>query len=98
MIHKSALLIHPDDTAAIVLEEVKKGETIMVSRENRPITITALDPIPVYHKIAFQNVGKGEKVKKYGEQIGVASVAIQKGEHIHEHNLVSVRDNCLGEQ
>jgi hypothetical protein len=33
----------------------------------------------------------GESVRKYGEVIGVATVAIQAGTHVHVHNLKSQR-------
>lgn len=38
-------------------------------------------------KYALNDIPKGEKVIKYGFPIGVASQDIQKGEHVHSHNL-----------
>ena len=39
------------------------------------------------HKYASRNIGKGEKVIKYGFPIGVATADISAGEHVHSHNL-----------
>lgn len=38
------------------------------------------------HKFALQDILKGENIIKYGEVIGQASCAIQKGSHVHIHN------------
>ncbi len=39
------------------------------------------------HKYAKTDIQKGEKVIKYGFPIGIATENINKGEHIHSHNL-----------
>lgn len=39
------------------------------------------------HKYALKNIAKGEPVIKYGFPIGTASQDIQKGGHVHTHNL-----------
>ncbi len=39
------------------------------------------------HKYAAKDISKGETVFKYGFPIGFASADIQKGEHVHSHNL-----------
>lgn len=39
------------------------------------------------HKYARCAIAKGEKVIKYGFPIGTATADIQKGEHVHSHNL-----------
>jgi altronate dehydratase small subunit len=55
------------------------------------VQVTALQPIPIYHKIAIRPIAKGEKIFKYGQPIGVASADIAPGEHVHVHNLESDR-------
>lgn len=39
------------------------------------------------HKLALHSIRAGERVIKYGFPIGVATVDIQEGEHVHTHNL-----------
>jgi altronate dehydratase small subunit len=36
-------------------------------------------------------IGKGDDVVKYGEIIGRATADIAKGEHVHVHNIESLR-------
>lgn len=53
--------------------------------------ITAIQDIPIYHKIAIQDIPAGATVFKYGQPIGIASRDITKGEHVHVQNLESDR-------
>jgi hypothetical protein len=41
--------------------------------------------------VALREIAAGEKVIKYGASIGVATGDIHPGEHVHTHNLRSVR-------
>jgi len=68
-------------------DDVKKGEIL----EYTGGTITAANDIPIYHKIARGFIKAGEKVLKYGEAIGTATVDIHPGEHVHVHNIESSR-------
>ena len=43
------------------------------------------------HKFALRAIAQGEVVVKYGEAIGRATRAIDVGEHVHTHNLMSAR-------
>lgn len=71
--------INPVDNVAVATENVPKGFC-----ENG---ITALDDIPFGHKMLLKSVKKGENIIKYGCPIGHASVDIQAGSFVHEHNL-----------
>ena len=39
------------------------------------------------HKIATRPIAQGEKVLRYGQTIGIATLAIAPGDHVHVHNL-----------
>jgi len=39
------------------------------------------------HKLATQAIAAGESIIKYGQVIGVATVAIDSGAHVHVHNI-----------
>jgi (2R)-sulfolactate sulfo-lyase subunit alpha len=58
-----------------------KGDFRLVSRE----------AVPLGHKIALRDIKKGEKVVEYGEVIGAATKPIGAGEHVHTHNLKTLR-------
>ncbi len=47
------------------------------------------------HKYAVRDIGKGEKVIKYGYPIGIASESIKKGDHVHSHNLKTALSGTL---
>ena len=42
------------------------------------------------HKYAAKDIDKGEKIIKYGFQIGIATEDIFEGEHVHTHNMKTV--------
>lgn len=90
----NAVVIHNDDSVAISIEKIAKGETVSfktLAGEN--ISFEGLDDIPMYHKVALKDIKKGEPILKYGEHIGQASQDIKKGNHVHEHNVESVRED-----
>ena len=39
------------------------------------------------HKIALNDIKKGENIIKYGYPIGHATEDIKKGDHVHTHNI-----------
>ena len=55
------------------------------------ITLKALDPIPIGHKIALGDIKSDDTVMKYGHDVGKAIAAIGKGHHVHVHNMKTKR-------
>ena len=47
--------------------------------------------VPYGHKIAVRDIAQGELIIKYGEEIGIATRDIRKGDYVHVHNLDSMR-------
>ena len=82
---KKAILLDPKDSVLTVLEDVHPGDLV----GNKEESITALEEIPIYHKISRSDYAYGDKLYKYGEQIGYATAPITKGSWIHTHNLQS---------
>lgn len=78
---------------AVVIEPVRRGESVIFEREGREASLTALEDITIYHKVAVCTIPRGEPVVKYGEHIGIASRDIREGEHVHTHNLRGRREN-----
>jgi hypothetical protein len=88
---KRAMLIHPDDDVAVVLEDCAAGDTVTIRGDASERTIVARTAVPFAFKIALRAIAIGEPVKKYGEAIGRASAAIAPGEMVHIQNLGGAR-------
>lgn len=54
-------------------------------------SVVAKVPIPYGHKIALVAVARGASIIKYGQVIGRATADIAPGDHVHVHNLESLR-------
>lgn len=55
----------------------------------------ALEDIPKEHKIALKDIRMGEFIYKYGETIGIATKDIKRGEHVHIHNVESIKGRII---
>jgi len=86
---ENAVVIQPDDSVATVIEPVARGGEVCYPGCDQPLV--AVQDIPVYHKVAVRAVKMGEGVYKYGEKIGIATMDIAVGEHVHVHNVASSR-------
>lgn len=93
---KNALIIDAKDNVAVVIEQVQRGGSVICERGGQEISLTALEDITIYHKVALCDIAQGEPVVKYGEHIGIASCGIRRGEHVHIHNLEGRRENLEG--
>ena len=84
--------MHGRDSVATVMIDIKEGGTVNIfSDENISLgEVTALDDIPFGNKIALVDIQKGDKVIKYGSEIGEATQNIHKGELVHVHNVKSL--------
>lgn len=88
-----ALHVNPKDNVAVVLSGGVSRGTVIEIRDHvgETVELTAKSNIPYGHKIAVRPISKSEKIIKYGEVIGGASVEIAPGEHVHVHNMDSLR-------
>lgn len=88
----NGLKLHSQDNVATALDALAKGSMALVSVGDGPTeTIELLEDIPFGFKFATQNISPGAPVIKYGELIGVASVAIRAGALVHIHNIEGTR-------
>ena len=83
------IVINEEDNVATTLESLSAGTEVSVEVQNRIQKITLLSDIPMGHKFALKDVEQGGAVIKYGEPIGQSTVKINRGEHLHVHNVVS---------
>jgi hypothetical protein len=81
------IIITARDNVATALEPLAAGQTI--DANGQPITVR--EPIASGHKIALTAIGSGESVVKYGNPIGIATLDIALGTHVHVHNVASTR-------
>lgn len=88
-------LVHSaEDTVGVaVTEGIKKAQEITgrVMDTGATLKVTALDDIPLGHKIAVADISDQSTVVKYGHDIGRAVANIKKGQHVHVHNLRTKR-------
>lgn len=87
----AAIVIKEMDNVATALRELKTGElvTVRIGEEEREVVVKS--DIRFLHKFALEDIKKGKKIIKYGQVIGETTRDIQKGEHVHIHNLRSLR-------
>lgn len=86
------LRITPMDNVASVFTDVPGGTTVrMVGKSGESEQIALKCHVPYGHKFAAAAIAKGEKIIKYGEEIGIATADIPKGDYVHIHNLDSAR-------
>jgi altronate dehydratase len=91
----NALRIHADDNVVVATQDLAEETPVeWATGENAP-RVTTSDAIPFGHKIAIVTIPRGEPVIKYGASIGLAVRDIMPGEHVHVHNLRSVRGAAL---
>lgn len=87
----NALCIHPQDNVVTVLHDIEPGSIVDPGDGVLSEPVVAREAIPFGHKVAIRAIAGGERVLKYGASIGVAAADIQPGDHVHVHNLRSVR-------
>ena len=88
-----AILLTQDDNVAVMLNDVAAWAPVVVTLSKSGETvleIAARDDIRFGHKIAIDDIACGAAVKRYGYPIGVATADIQRGEHVHAHNMRSM--------
>ena len=80
------------DSVATALVNLEAGETAEIyTADNQTVTeIVAIDDIPFGNKIALTDMSKGDKVIKYGAEIGETTRDISKGKLVHVHNIKSL--------
>ena len=79
------------DNVATCLTDLAAGAEETIAVDDSTVKVQAKDDIPFGHKIALTDLATGDAVIKYAEIIGLASQPITAGEHVHVHNVESVR-------
>ena len=76
------------DNVCVALRELPEGASVEIDGDE----IIMRQVIPLGHKFALRDIRVGGHVIKYGEVIGQVTQPIRAGDHVHLHNLQSLRD------
>jgi len=91
---EKGILIHEvTDDVGVAVMDLKAGDEIaVVSLEGEDVkTIKLVTDVPLGHKVAMIDMPVDKHVMEYGRAIGYVSDAIVAGEHVHTHNIKSLR-------
>jgi (2R)-sulfolactate sulfo-lyase subunit alpha len=82
-----------DGVGVVVVEGIKSGQALTgwIMEQDRDISVIAKSDIPIGHKVALKDYAVGDTVIKYGVDIGRVVAPIQRGEHLHVHNVKTKR-------
>ena len=89
----TALRIQPRDNVATCVLAQRAGETAVYADGGEIAEVRLREDIPFGHKFAVRPIAAGEEIIKYGYPIGRAIRDIPAGEHVHVHNVGSLRCN-----
>jgi hypothetical protein len=78
-------LLDETDNVLLATRAIPTGTPVVL--EGHAITLGT--DLALGHKVARRPIAVGEPILKYGVTIGVASRPIERGEHVHIHNIVS---------
>jgi (2R)-sulfolactate sulfo-lyase subunit alpha len=81
------------DSVGVAVSDIDEGESVsgVYMGTTKEVKLKSRDEIPLGHKIALKSISKGENVIEYGEVIREAIRPIEQGQHVHVHNLKSMR-------
>lgn len=84
-IDRRLLLLAEQDNVVVACANLQQGDVVSMDGENVKLSGDA----PVGFKIARRDFAVGEKVLKYGAEIGSTTAAIKRGDVVHLHNMKS---------
>lgn len=88
---KLAVVAHVKDNVATVVTNLNSDQEVLVDVHGENLKIKLVEDISFGHKFAIENIKEGENIVKYGAVIGRATRDIDKGRHVHVHNIESIR-------
>lgn len=82
-----------DTVGVVVTETVSKGMTLTgwIMEDDTTVEVTAQADIPLGHKVAVREIGEGDTILKYDNDIGKAVEPIPLGGYVHYHNIKTKR-------
>ena len=86
-----AIRLDPADDVATALCPLEAGREAVVGTPDGLLRVRLAAAIPAFHKFALANLAAGARVKKYGAVIGAMTAPVAAGEHVHVHNMESLK-------
>jgi hypothetical protein len=74
------------DNVAIALADIAGAAT---ARSLDGHEVATAEAIPQGHKLALRPIGPGEVIVRFGVPVGIATLPIDAGRHVHVHNVRS---------
>ena len=81
------IVLHASDNVGTAVADLEPGEVLELGGRR----VAVAEPVPFGHKVALAAIAQGQPILKYGEQIGLARIAIAEGGCVHVHNVESQR-------
>jgi (2R)-sulfolactate sulfo-lyase subunit alpha len=87
------LVHHHGDHVGVAVVDIPAGQEAVgvYLDDGGTVGVRTTAAVPLGHKVALTELGKGEDVLKYGIKIGVTKDAIGAGDYVHTHNVRSAR-------
>ena len=84
---------HEDNVGVVVVEGLEAGTKMLgvVTADDSSFEIEAKADVPIGHKVALRDMKAGDTAIKYGEDIGRFVADVERGGHVHVHNLKTKR-------
>ena len=95
MIMKPHFIVHEkvDTVGVVVVNTIDSPQKVVgwLMETDETIEMDCKSKIPLGHKIALQPINSGDKIMKYGNDIGKAISDIEQGGYVHVHNVKTKR-------
>jgi altronate dehydratase small subunit len=85
-----AIRLNVEDNVATLVDPGKPGDQVTLGTEGAESLVLGGE-IGYGHKVALRDIAKGDPILKYGKVIGQATQSIEKGQHVHVHNVEALR-------
>ena len=88
---RDAIAIKAEDNVATAIRDLEIGHEAVVGLGEEILRIKLSQTVEFGHKLATRDIRRGLDVLKYAAVIGRATQDISKGQHVHVHNVESLR-------
>lgn len=85
------VVIDARDNVATAVADLTAGKEATTRFVDEIVKLAPACDIPLGHKFALTDIEAGAPIIKYGYTIGIAKEPIAKGQHVHVHNVESLR-------
>jgi altronate dehydratase small subunit len=88
---QKVIILNQKDNVATTLTSLKAGDSLELEINGQHRLIKLATDVPFGHKLSLTRIEPNSPVVKYGEVIGISTAAIEPGDYVHIHNIVSAR-------